>query len=1167
MHLRATTALPTTGVDLYAQMQPVTVIGSSTYECSPLIDMVRIWNSDWTNKATCNGGIGGCIGNFYHYDTYNVSALDFTITWSTGQANVWTGGEYRPNGDNFTALIVRYPNLLRINSVTMLVNGIKGNMVTRTLDLAEYNVSYSAGQTYVTINYGVTKDYMSSTSSTGFGYRINFDMINPTASSMGYMPTFWYSLSFDNYPTSALPQRVERNNASSNIVANGGMFNYPYQYAITPIPANVAPTSSRAEWTVRITNQSAFLASDHNLPHSWLAVECPTGVVPQELRYVSTGQAVSDTFVQYASGAVDKYWIKIGEIAANPTADYILSCTYSICTGTPQLTLKYGMSKVDYPKNPDEGYSNYNSSGILAGVVSTNISYTPPVIKFAGHLSHRANAANNTNQFCDSVRFEGEYSNGLATNVGRLQLRVIMPSDASYYSAYTPEVKFGNDAWVSVASVDESTPGDLLITLDNNKELLAFGSPDNGDHVWVRYALHISCGIENNIQFPAKFIGYSGCGTEVTEHRVDVAPLAISGLSPPPKYWTSNLSLTPNASAPYIYTGDSAPANGEMSLTGAYILADNADANVIAIIDLPPNLRMNSSTGDLFFTREGSSLIADLPSTGNSTLSGFNVQLVPENPAEWLEDSVFIYIRTGKKFDMSCNNQSCVLMDKITIDSIKFALDKLDIRFSNSITATGSYDNPNAEHVVIDGKLVNEGVSSYFNAAALNLDLWYRDGTSWLPVAGASGLQVTNLVYGDSVAFHITANMPSSANICDMVVVLRKNNTAGSSKNPWLADSIAIAVPPPVYEIRTQPAPICQMAVDVSIGEPAITGYSYQWNPTTYLSAGGTPLNFNYDYQTNPLPDGNSLQYLVTVTRPQGCQSVDTVFVRLKGIPAVKPVADVSVCHGGGLVVDFEDDTNSGAPSTEFSWIVEAVKGDISGTGLPASGTGNINVPSLVNDGGASTVARCIVTPNKDGCNGVADTFNITVLPSSILNYPDIRLHACSETTVNLSKYIDTVENPTIVWQSVSGIPVNPTTGEVVIGQSRQIGVTTFAYEVTNQCITTPLVRKTYIRILSNNINWRRNTLSVCYKKAEALQINQIFGIEANGTFSYSANTGADLTPYIKESSTYGCAITMNGKEIYEQTPARQVTVTYTPAPDSCIADKIFTITIILTDV
>jgi hypothetical protein len=1181
MHLRATTALPTTGVDVYAQMQPVTVISDVTHECSPLIDAVRIWNSDWANKTSCSGGIAPCIDNFYHYSTYNTSALNFTISWSTGQADVW-GSEYRPNGDNFSDLIVRYPNLIRINSVTAMVSAtIKGNMTNRILTPSrDYSVLHSGGATYLTIKKDVIKNWMSSTSMMGFGYSINFDMINPTAaylrSDLSNIYAYSYSLSFDNYPTSAAPRRDSFTDAFGSFQANGGMFDYPYKYELTPIPANATPTGARAEWTVRITNQSAFIASNHELPHSWLAVECPPGVVPVELRD-ATNTPVAASFEQYASGAVDKYWIKTGTIAANPTADYILSCTYSICTGTPQLTLKYGMSKVDYPTNPDDGYSNYGSQGKLAGVVSTSISYTPPEIKFAGHLSHYSNAANNTNKFCDSVRFEGEYSNGLATNVRNLQLRVTMPPGTSYYPAYTPEVKFGNGSWANVESVDESISGELLITLDDSKELLAFGSPNNGDRAYVRYALKISCGVENGMQFPAEFIGHSGCGTAVSEHRVDVAPLKIFGLSPPPEYWSQNLSLTPaDASAPYIYTGNTTPVNGGMKLSGRYLLTGSAENNVIAIIDLPPNLKMTGqdNNSDLSFTQDGSSLIADLPGDGNSgtPYDFWNIRLVPENPEQWTEDSVTIYIRTGKKFNMTCDSETCVMTDKETIDSVKFAFKKLDIRFSDSIAARSRLSSSNTEeHVEIKGWLVNDELTatfnSLFNAGELAMELWYSDGTSYTPTgATATGLTVNSINHRDSTQFTVEADIPYTENVCSLLLVLR--SVGAGASNPYISDSVAIVVPSPRYEITSQPSPVCQMALNTSIGESAITGYSYQWTPATYLSAGGvgTPLNFNYDYRTSPLPDGGVLQYLVSVDRPQGCNSVDTVFVRLKGIPAVEPVADIVVCPGNGLAVNFEDNTGSGVPVTEFHWTVEAVTGDISGTGLPNAGTGNINVPSLVNATGASIVAKSIVKPEKDGCYGLADTFDIKILPASILNYPDIRLNVCPGTTVNLSKYIDTVEYPNIVWKNVSGLPVSAA-GEVVIAESSQAGTATFTYEATNRCVVTPLVRKVYLRILSDDVRWQRNTVTICHEKAEALQINQIFGIEAGGTFDYVADDGSDISTYIKTSSTYGGAITMDGKAIYKETSVRQVTITYTPDNNSCLAGTIFTIKIILTDV
>jgi hypothetical protein len=179
--------------------------------------------------------------------------------------------------------------------------------------------------------------------------------------------------------------------------------------------------------------------------------------------------------------------------------------------------------------------------------------------------------------------------------------------------------------------------------------------------------------------------------------------------------------------------------------------------------------------------------------------------------------------------------------------------------------------------------------------------------------------------------------------------------------------------------------------------------------------------------------------------------------------------------------------------------------------------------------------------------------------------------------SINLSKYIDTLAVTSLQWKSVSpSIPIDPTTGTIATDNfNPYASVYTLTYTVDNPCISKPIERKVYLeRLKSGRMRPLRDTVAVCYKLAERLQLNQLFGIEAAGTWSFNSST--DVTPYITHltSPTYNGAVVMNGKAIYENIShdytyhgilTNRVRVTYTTSGSSCLKGKSYTITIILT--
>jgi hypothetical protein len=412
-----------------------------------------------------------------------------------------------------------------------------------------------------------------------------------------------------------------------------------------------------------------------------------------------------------------------------------------------------------------------------------------------------------------------------------------------------------------------------------------------------------------------------------------------------------------------------------------------------------------------------------------------------------------------------------------------------------------------------------------------------------------------------------------------MLLVLRKTDDAGTS-NPYLADSAAIVVPVPQYEITTQPSPICQMAVNTPIGEDSIKRYTYSWYPSSYLGdATVTPTDFTYDYQSNPRPDGTLLTYFLSVTRPNGCVSRDTVFVQLKGIPSVKDIENVAVCHDRPFHISFTDDTNTDPLNpTTFEWTVN----DVSNTGLPASGsTAYIDVEKLVNSGSAPVMASVTVTPNKGSCDGVSKTFTVKIRPQSLYNYPDLRIRACPDdgASIRLAKYIDTLDITGLEWSSPLA-----NDGSIAADYIASSGVRTFTYTVNNPCLVSPITRKIYLETLKpNKMRPLRNNIMICYEKAEVVQINQIFGIEVGeGTWTYHALksdnvTQQNISAYVTESHSaeYNGMVIMNGKAIYKDDnidsytyngmKVKKVEFIYTPEAGSCLDGATYKIMIILT--
>jgi hypothetical protein len=191
--------------------------------------------------------------------------------------------------------------------------------------------------------------------------------------------------------------------------------------------------------------------------------------------------------------------------------------------------------------------------------------------------------------------------------------------------------------------------------------------------------------------------------------------------------------------------------------------------------------------------------------------------------------------------------------------------------------------------------------------------------------------------------------------------------------------------------------------------------------------------------------------------------------------------------------------------------------------------------------------------------------FTVTVYPTP--SFPDIRVRVCpGVSSVNLAKYIDTVFKASdIQWGGAMSGAIS-SSGEISMNSLSQIRVHTFTYTVNSLC-GGKQTRKYYLEILKNKrALLPKDTVVVCYKYAESMHIDQLFGL-AGGTLTPS--TGSHIT------TSSGGAVVMNGKALYEaghtdsyrgKNDVKIITFTYTPDSGACLLGTEYKITIVLTD-
>ena len=218
----------------------------------------------------------------------------------------------------------------------------------------------------------------------------------------------------------------------------------------------------------------------------------------------------------------------------------------------------------------------------------------------------------------------------------------------------------------------------------------------------------------------------------------------------------------------------------------------------------------------------------------------------------------------------------------------------------------------------------------------------------------------------------------------------------------------------------------------------SLPGSSIAW---AFGNAGPSLTTFNAGSGQNPLPSmtvshsGNTAQniiYLVQATSANNCVGVNVNYtIIVNPNPIVTSVQDQTLCSGQSTVLtSYQNSVQGGG----FTWsllnanIPNAVTGYVS-----PSGTGQIPAAQISNSGTQPYILNYLVTPNASGCNGIPDTFSITVMPAPTVVFAGGNTQTvCSGLMSNPVSMSSTT--PNVIWSwnvtNVNGVVgANPISG------------------------------------------------------------------------------------------------------------------------------------------
>ena len=683
------------------------------------------------------------------------------------------------------------------------------------------------------------------------------------------------------------------------------------QPVLSPTIVGYAP---EAEFDIQVINNSA---AGGDTGYNWIYVPDTANIdITSAEDY--TGVSIPLNITKVNGGT----YIEIGSLSVSETKNIKIKSAYSVCTDTP-VDFSLGWDCESYPAFGDVTEECYDNT--------LELTLQPALAQIQQSVINQPTAAINV---CDDFVVELNYlsaRNGTIVNP-RSSVQAFNGAGALTVSQVEVQYPANSGTWetIPLSSVITDANG-YSIDIEHSgltgyggiPGILVVGSDGDLRGVNVRYTLQTACDFVSNSSLTFLAFGDRACGDPSigNGNRSLSTGIQVNGLE-------AGYDAAPTITLPGFLDADGAHIDGCSAQETVNIVTNISEITSttgnedFGKVVLPTGVTyvtgtFNSiSTGAseiTFVSSTDTEIIIQYPSgLGTGDRTEFEFDIVPDagyceenaavNFTNYVESSAALacssapggacgdsLIATGSSTENLDINKAAVAINlDSAIASVTFA-DEL-------ITASFTIDNNSTIDVTppsVIGAYYDANKNGSYDASDVLL------GSHNITDTILAGGSVT-----ESISF--TAS-PSQA--CNILLVMNVDD------NPCicLPASVDMGSPSVLAGIGGANVPVCETNDSVALGSDNNPGYTYSWAGASAVEDAFldnlTTAQPNFTYSGASLAAVTTFTYTVTITRPEGCTSTDTVDVTVNPSPSAPVISsnDVNICSDEYLSVTFDN--------------------------------------------------------------------------------------------------------------------------------------------------------------------------------------------------------------------------------------------------------------------